>query len=526
MIRKAAILLFLVTFVFAVASCSKDSTSPKDTEPPEVSITNPWDADKAGGINRQGIVDVSVEAYDDAGIKQVELYVNNSRYAIDKTAPYSLEWDMSSLQDGSINTIYVRAIDGNGNVAKTDALTVTKAPSTPPVATLTSPADGMVISQGDKLTMSGSATDEEDGSLSDSQITWVSNTQGLLGQGKSLDHRGLILGNHTITMTASDSDGLTDSVSFTVTVNENNLAYATVEKGTYKIGKPLFKEQTVRLTKGFYIYKTEISVQEFLELYAIAEGGGTPDYKAVRKWADKRNKKLYDTSKDQGLYFQLFEYGGKGTDPITTTYSDYPACFITYVEAAVACNSMSDRDGLDHAYIYLDKNDEPIDDYGRSMRGMRVDENANGWRLPTEAEYEIAARGGLTDTRFPWGDTGPGGLCNSMSDPTPPKPLVLYNGRGICPVDSYPVNRYGLYNIVGNVAEMTSDMFVGVPPSGVDPLVILEEKNPNFLVKGGAWYEFGGFMQIAMRHITIPFSDKEKASYGSGIGFRPVRRID
>ncbi len=525
MIRKAAMLLFIVTIVFAVSSCSEDSTKPKDQDPPEVSITNSWDAAKEGGVKRQGIVDITAEAYDPAGVKQVELYVNNSRVSVDRTSPYAFEWDMTSLQENSINTVYLRAVDGNGNAKTTESITVTKSPSSKPVATLTSPSDGAIISQGDKLALSGSATDEEDGTLSDSQITWSSDIQGMLGQGTTLNHRGLILGDHVITMTASDSDGLKDTRTIKLTVNENSLPYAVVEKGTYYLGEPLFRRQTVRLTKGFYVYKTEISVAEFMELFAEAEGGGEADYKALRKWSSKRNRGLYDDG--EGLYVPLFEDGGSGNDALTdVTYADYPACFITYVEAAVACNIMSDRDGLDRAYIYLDKNDEPTDDYGRSMRGMMVDENANGWRLPTEAEYEIAARAGLTTAKFPWGNTGPGALCNSMSDPSPPNPINLYNGRGPCPVKSYRPNRYGLYNIVGNVAEMTSDMFVGVPPSGVDPLVVLEDRDPKYLVKGGAWYEFGGNMQIAMRHIQIPFSDKDKDSIGSGIGFRPVRRID
>ena len=295
MTRKAAILALIVTIVFAVASCSKDSTGPKDKEKPTVSITNAWDAAKEGGIVRDGIVDITVEAYDDAGIARVELVVNNSYYAVDATEPYAFEWDMSSLADGSTNSIYVQAVDRNGNTEKTDTITVVKGASAAPVASMTSPSDGASIQQGNALNLSGTASDADEGDLSDSRITWSSNLQGTLGQGKSLDNRGFVIGEHVITMTATDSNGMIDTATATVTVNGNNNTYATIEAGTYYIAEPLFKKSAVILTKAIHVSKTEMTVQEFLEMRTIAEGD---DASATRKWADKRNKKLFDVKKN------------------------------------------------------------------------------------------------------------------------------------------------------------------------------------------------------------------------------------
>lgn len=521
MVRRAAIFALMVTILFAVASCSKDdSTGPKDKVAPEVAITNAWNVAKEGGIVRNGVVDISAEAFDDAGINRVELFVNNKLVESDATTPYEFEWDMTALADGSTNTVFVRAVDANGNTAKTDAFTVKKGATSAPVSSFDAPATNSTYSQGDVITFSGSANDAEDGALSDSQISWVSNLQGVLGQGKSFQYRGLVIGTHEISMIASDSDGVETVKTIDVTITDNAFGYAVIDKGTYYIAEPLFRRKTVRLTRPIYIQKKEMGVQEFLELWAIVEGNKNDK---ARSWADKRNNKLFNVSKNTGLYMTLYEYGGTKTDPITTTYGNYPACFIYYYEAISVCNAASDRDGLKRVYTFLDKSGNILDVYSTKVKSINIDKTANGWRLPTEAEYEIAARAGLQGSKFPWGDTGPGGMCNSMSDPTPPSALNLYNSRGICPIDSYQPNRYGLFNTVGNVAELCSDMFVGTPPSGVDPLAILEESSPRYLAKGGAWYEFGGDMQISMRHITIPFSDKDKDSYNSGIGIRMAR---
>ena len=84
-------------------------------------------------------------------------------------------------------------------------------------------------------------------------------------------------------------------------------------------------------------------------------------------------------------------------------------------------------------------------------------------QLPTEAEWEHAARGGLGDVRFPWGDTEPNDTdffpCNIWQGAFPDANLGLDGYLATAPARSFEPNGYGLYNMVGNVWEYTSQPF-------------------------------------------------------------------
>ncbi len=177
--------------------------------------------------------------------------------------------------------------------------------------------------------------------------------------------------------------------------------------------------------------------------------------------------------------FKLFEQRRSGS-------AQLPVTSVTWLEAALFCNWLSEREGLSPVYGVV------------NGRLSFANEQADGYRLLTEAEWEWLARkaGKKEQSVFPWGDESvipkmAGNIADESANGLTAFYIPNYNDgyAKLAPVGSFGAEASGLHDLTGNVSEWVHDLYSLTPPDGgkmhEDPMG--PETGEIHVVKGASW---------------------------------------
>jgi len=184
------------------------------------------------------------------------------------------------------------------------------------------------------------------------------------------------------------------------------------------------------------------------------------------------------------------------------SYGDYPVVGVSWDQANAFCNWRTKKK---NDYLKSKKNRISVPDF----------------RLPTEAEWEYAARGGLEFATYPWGS---GGTASDrgcyLANFKPVRGNYAADGAlYTMEAKSYNANDYGLYNMAGNVSEWTNtayDISSYYMASSMNPNVE-NKKNKRKIIRGGSWKDVAYFLEVGSR--DYEYADTAR----SYIGFRTVQ---
>jgi hypothetical protein len=220
--RAAAAPVFALLFV---AGCGgDDTTGPGDDDTgPSVSISSP--SDGAAFVEGSTVVFEGTAEDDEDGTLSGDAYTwESDRDGELNTGP---TFATDALSVGT-HTVTLTATDDAGNSGSA-SVDVTVEENEPPSASIESPPDDTVYGEGAPVDLEGSATDPQSGDLTGSALTWSSDRDGTIGTGEQDTTFELSAATHVIELVARDPQGLADTVTVSITVEENGQPTAAID---------------------------------------------------------------------------------------------------------------------------------------------------------------------------------------------------------------------------------------------------------------------------------------------------------
>ena len=239
---------------------------------------------------------------------------------------------------------------------------------------------------------------------------------------------------------ATDWPGhLSTNVFFRLTASDLPMGMVLVSAGYFAMGDPL-GDGTAEERPLHTNYVSAF----YMDQYAVTKG----------LWDD-----VYQWATNHGYGF---EYGALGKA------TDHPAQDLTWYDCAKWCNARSEKAGKTPAY-YTDTAQTTVYRSGQTDLLNAWVKWSAGYRLPTEAEWEKAARGGASGQRFPWGNVISESLANYYGNtggytydlgPTGPNAIFATGATPYTsPVGYFAANTYGLYDMAGNAWQWCWDRY-------------------------------------------------------------------
>lgn len=525
------VMLTSLVGALSLASCSEDTiTSNRDSVGPTARMIYPKSTGESP-LDISDSVDVYVAAKDNVGVARVTLWsmglteseahvvdvphteplnpaeVPDSLKPTDGSNVYRWRWFTSGIRNGTQVRLFAEVSDLAGNItraAPSEVRIINAQERRPPRPTiiLIDPTSGQGTTQ-TVFVFDASASQDDVYPPERIQVRWDFNNDGIwerdwdqnLVATDQVTYTFPRTGTYTVLVEAKN-DYLNESATARMDVAVTNVGgnprppepgnMSFVPSGTYSVGADSISQphssgnerpiHQARLTIGFFIERTEVSNRLFLDFLATAMVGHDNYPPLVRR---------------EGRYLMLYP---DKVDPVEP--DSLPRVLLSMDNSAIFYDGNAMTALPEHM-------DDPV--VGVSWFGAKAYCENFGLRLPTEHEWEIAAKGDSAMFAYPWGYSISSDQANYLDS----------GYRALRPRDSYPsdISQFGLQNVAGNAAEWVKDWY-GEYAGGTQ----INPEGPIFgtdkVVRGGSYLDSATGVRVTARDAFEPEGTSEV------IGFR------